>query len=313
MVRLGLAVGSAAFLLGRIPQDSPKYSVAAVYDQSNFFDNFDFFSDPDPTHGFVQYVDAETANRYGLAGFSDGGIYLGVDHTNVTQTGRPSVRVVSKTSFTRGVFVADIAHMPAGTGKGGSCGLWPAFWTVGPNWPASGEIDIIEGVNNQLADVVTLHTAPGCSVANEGSVSSTTLRSSDCQGNAGCSQDTAATYGAAFNEIGGGTYIVEWSAEAISVWFFPRNGPPVPDLETVDGGSGSGLAALGTPLARFVGAACDFRQNFKNHSIVFNTDFCGDFCSGLGSTCEQYVGQNPDAFANAYWLINSIKVLTPSS
>lgn len=33
----------------------------------------------------------------------------------------------------KGVFIADIAHMP-----GGACGSWPAFWMFGPNWPNSG-------------------------------------------------------------------------------------------------------------------------------------------------------------------------------
>ena len=37
-------------------------------------------------------------------------------------------------------------------------------WMVGPNWPNSGEVDIIEGVNSQTADQTTLHTSNGCSI-----------------------------------------------------------------------------------------------------------------------------------------------------
>lgn len=36
-------------------------------------------------------------------------------------------------------------------------------WMYGPNWPASGEIDIIEGVNLNTHNSITLHTSPGCS------------------------------------------------------------------------------------------------------------------------------------------------------
>jgi beta-glucanase (GH16 family) len=50
----------------------------------------------------------------------------------------------------------DIRHMPQG------CATWPAAWTViEDGWPAGGEIDIIEGVNDESPNHSTLHTSPG--------------------------------------------------------------------------------------------------------------------------------------------------------
>lgn len=297
------------------------YSQVDQYDPSNFFDKVDFFTGADPTDGFVTYLDAASANARGLAGFAQGGIYLGVDNTNITATGRASTRVTSTQAYTKGLFVADIAHMPAGSGDGGSCGLWPAFWMFGPNWPSSGEIDIIEGVNNQQSNAITLHTSAGCTMANTGSLSSTKLASADCEGNSGCSQQTSVTdnYGAGFNAAGGGVYAVEWTSDHIAVWFFARSDPMAAQLTAAgDAAAAPDPTAFGQPLAQFVGASCDIDDHFVDNNLVFNIDYCGDWagqvwdqdptCSALAPTCSQYVADNPHAFSEAYWLINSIKV-----
>jgi hypothetical protein len=43
------------------------------------------------------------------------------------------------------------------------CATWPSAWEVAEaTWPATGEIDIIEGVNNVAPNLMTLHTSPGC-------------------------------------------------------------------------------------------------------------------------------------------------------
>ncbi|TPX16890.1 uncharacterized protein E0L32_003452 [Thyridium curvatum] len=295
------------------------YTLVDNYDRSNFFDSFTFFTDKDPTNGFVQYTTPQVANNRGLAGYAGNQIYLGVDHTTQNPaSGRASVRVTSKKAYTRGLFVADITHMPEG------CGVWPAFWTFGPNWPSSGEIDIIEGVNSQATNSLTLHTGPGCSVTNTGSLGSTKFvagGSTDCGhagGFSGCSQATAdsRTYGAGFNAAGGAVVAMEWTAEAIQMWQFSRGSPqasqalspnPVP-------------SSWGPPLARFAG--CDFDAHFRDHQVVFNTDLCGDWagqvwgqdatCGKLAPTCQQYVANNPGAFADAYWMINAVKVFQSS-
>ncbi|MGV9271444.1 glycoside hydrolase family 16 protein [Kitasatospora sp. NPDC003701] len=50
-----------------------------------------------------------------------------------------------KAEFTYGAFEARI-HLPA---AGSQIANWPAFWTDGHNWPADGEMDVMEGLGGQ--------------------------------------------------------------------------------------------------------------------------------------------------------------------
>jgi hypothetical protein len=199
------------------------YGPVVTYDASNFFDSVDFFyGQGDPTHGFVNYVDPGTAWNTGLIKNNSGVAYMGVDTTNkYSSGGRPSVRVSSKENWQYGLFVLDLAHMP-----GSACGTWPAYWFLGATagWPYGGEIDVIEGVNSQKTNDITLHTGPGCTISSTGTG---TVSNSDCNafdnGNQGCSaQDpTFGSYGTDFNSIGGGFIAMEWTSGAIRSWFFP--------------------------------------------------------------------------------------------
>ncbi|KAK4452995.1 putative tat pathway signal sequence [Podospora aff. communis PSN243] len=306
------------------PPSSPSggYILKDYFNTSNFFREFDFYSEADPTHGFVTYVDAKTANRDGLAGYSSGGIYLGVDYkTKSTTVGRPSTRVESKKAWHRGLFIADIKHMPAGTAESKGCGLWPAFWTFSKgNWPDNGEIDIIEGVHNQNHNFMVLHTKDTCKVTNNGALTNSRLLSDDCIGYLGCKQAAGSptTFGADFNKNGGGVYAMEWTNETISVWFFPRNSAMLKNgtLSTAS----PDPSKFGKPLGRFAPAGCDIPGAFKDQSIIINTSLCGDWagapdvwnsntdCKAMAPTCEAFVGSNPEAFTNAFWIIKEIKV-----
>ncbi|PSR92127.1 glycoside hydrolase family 16 protein [Coniella lustricola] len=330
MVKLGVSLLAA----GRLAA-ATSYTLQDSYTIANFFDEFDFYTGADPTEGFVDYQSAAAASASGLAGSSSGGIYLGADYTTANPAaGRASTRVSSKKAYTHMLLVADVNHMPVG------CGTWPALWSFGPDWPSSGEIDMIEGVNSQTANEITLHTAEGCTMAQGKQMASTKLLDTlDCgagDGSTGCPQKTTETtnYGAGLNAGGGGVYAMEWTSDAISVWFFARNSTMANKLSAsgsasaaATNGSTAGLdtASFGTPQAQFAGGSgCDIDENFKSHNIVIDTTFCGDWagkssiwssdatCSALATTCEDYVANNPEAFVDAYWLFNSINVYQAS-
>ena len=106
------------------------YSLTDDYTTSNFFSMMSFFTEADPTHGYVQYVDEGTAQSEGLIQSSSDSVYIGVDANGTASgSGRQSVRLTSSKTYNQGLFVIDVEHMPTG------CGTWPAFWLVGPNWP----------------------------------------------------------------------------------------------------------------------------------------------------------------------------------
>lgn len=309
----GVAVPSAAA--------TQQYLIDSTYTGNTFFNGFDFFTGPDPTHGFVTYISQAQAAPIGLIGLNPA--YMGIDYRNVirpTGPGRQSVRISTKKSWTHGLFIADIIHMPDSI-----CGVWPAYWMFGPNWPSSGEIDIIEGVNTQTQNQMSLHTGPNC-VMSAGPMSGyvNTMQCDEAFNyNSGCgvTATTPNTYGTPFNTNNGGpypntggVYATEWTSNAITTWFFPRGSIPA-DIKA----GTPNPANWGLPQSNFVGGSgCDIDSHFANHNVVFDVTFCGDWagnaytnnptCMAKDPSCHSYVANNPAVMQGAYWQVDSLKV-----
>ena len=354
---------------------SGQYTLADDYfdkSPSHFFDEFDFFDQTSPTSGFVKYLDRATAENSTIIGFvppqiveqnnaqvaayganpgdnnNAGGIstnnanlfgvYAGIDKQTamVTNGGRQSVRISSKKSYNPGTLViAEIAHMPTG------CGTWPALWMLGgpQEWPASGEIDIVEQVNDCERNSVTLHTGPGCAIEGGGKNSSgvdyagdLVTRNCDVNDptqdkNEGCSiadsgKNTAApSFGEGFNKAGGGTYITEWATSGITVWFYGASDPEASKtLRAIRAAKNPDPSTFGKPMAKFAGGGCDWGKEFENLKIIINTELCGQWAgrptawesSGCkkktgAETCQQWV-QSAKGLEEAYWVFDGLRV-----
>ncbi|KAG8860355.1 hypothetical protein FRB96_004004 [Tulasnella sp. 330] len=296
------------------------YSVQDQFAGKTFFNNFNFDTFADPTHGNVNYISESQAINNLAYVQSDGVAVMKVDNTTTIQSGgnRDSVRITSKKSYSTGLFVLDLQSMPTG------CGTWPAFWLVGPNWPSNGEIDIVEGVNNNVNGQYTLHTDPGCTldtsfdkstsrrrrssfsdrshsrraVANANSAMAFTgvVLNSNCDAlldsNTGCAvQDPSKqSYGVPLNANGGGVFATLLDANGIAIWFFPRASVPADIASQKPQPSG-----WGSPKAFWSSNSCPSTKYFKSQQIVINTTLCGDWAgsvyssSGCPGTCADRV------------------------
>ncbi|EAW18996.1 putative GPI anchored endo-1,3(4)-beta-glucanase [Aspergillus fischeri NRRL 181] len=299
-------------------RQSQTYQLAESWQGESFINDWNFFDRADPTNGYVTYVNQSFAEQSGLVKVTQSGsFYMGVDYEstlNPNGPGRESVRIETKNYYTEGLYVIDIEHMP-----GSICGTWPAFWSVGKDWPNDGEIDIIEGVNLQKANKIVLHTSGSCDVSGSNDMTGT-LSSSECgeaSGTVGCVvKGTNGSSGDPFNEAGGGVYAMEWTDTFIKIWFFPRSQIPA----SLSSGNPD-TSSFGTPMAHLQGS-CDFAERFKAQKFIIDTTFCGDWAGNVFAestcpmsdpsspmqSCVNYVAQNPAAFKEAYWEINSIKV-----
>jgi hypothetical protein len=178
-------------------------------------------------------------------------------------------------------------------------------------------------VNNQVSNINTLHTGPGCTITNDGAAEDTHLEGTDCNagnGNLGCGQQTNnnQNYGDGFNDVQGGVYATEWTSDFIAVWFFPRSAIPA-DITS----GNPNPSSWGPPQARFNGGqGCNIDEHFYGHKIIFNITFCGDWagntdvwnnnpeCSAKAPTCIEHVSNDPGAFDEAFWTVNYVKVFS---
>lgn len=293
-----------------------EYVLKDDYQPATFFDQFNFFDTSvtaDPTGGFVKYEPRNLAEQYGLIYTTSTNAVMRVDNTTVPQNGRSSVRIQSKNQYNHGLFILDLDHMPHG------CGVWPAYWLVGPDWPNSGEIDIIENIQEASVDISSLHTSANCNLANTGAFSGSAGSTVSCERQPGCgiTAQAGTSFGIPFNNAGGGVYATEWNADAISIWYFPRGSIPA----DITSGAPT-VQGWGKPQAQFYKSGCDIESHFANMQIVFNTDFCGDWagsdgawqqCSSKAATCIDWVQNHPSAFSTTYWSIRSLKVYTETT
>lgn len=221
------------------------------------------------------------------------------------------------------------------------CGTWPALWTTGANpWPTSGEIDILEGVNKQQKDRISLHTSEGCTMYNVDESLFAGIWAYNGQGqearncyaystpyNTGCSiQSIESFFGSAFNQVkGGGVLVMELQRDKyIRVWYFKRNEIPQ-DLLDKNPQPGRWQREVKLPAAYFpLGANCPGRKHFWGQRLIFNVTFCGGWAGshysessgcpgGNGETaCIQFVKNSPASFQNAYWTINYADIYIPT-
>lgn len=193
--------------------------------------------------------------------------------------------------------------------------------TTGPNWPTAGEIDIIEGVNNQATNQMTLHsgTSNACTLSKEPStnnvfsgnaVSTNCYSSATADGGCGISDPNPTSFGYGFNGAGGGVFALLWdTTTGMSIWHFPRakipkditNKAPTP-------------ANWGIPAGFWSSQTCDIASNFYQHSLIIDTTVCGNWAgsaygqSGCPGTCSEMVA-NATNFASELIIVCSILLI----
>ncbi|KAI7959184.1 hypothetical protein MJO28_002975 [Puccinia striiformis f. sp. tritici] len=169
----------------------------------------------------------------------------------------------------------------------------------------------------------TVHTAPGCKVKKKMSKkASGKVLHTDCDstgsGKYGCgvADRSKASLGKAFNDNGGGVFVMEWKKSGISVWRFNRTNIP---KELAKGEKPRPSKWRIPPISHWDQEDCNSLSNtkgFSKHKIVFDITLCGDWAGAADvfnvngvcpGNCSAAV-KDPSVFKDAYWEIASVKL-----
>lgn len=319
-VLASVTIALAAAVLSAVPGAHAAYNLVQTWEGQSFFDGWQFYGNYDNlTNGDAIWVNQSLATSDHLAYVdSNGKAILKVDNTtNVPYNDkRNSVRITTTNTFPVGsVFVLDALHLPYG------CSVWPAFWTMGVNWPIGGEIDIVETVNLMTTNQMAVHAQSGCTKASN-SQQTGTNGSPNCTDGAGCTvlETSKSSVGAAFASAQGGVWATQFDVSGIYIWFWNRANLPS-DLKTP--GSTIDTSGWGTPSAAYPSSGCNITNYFTPQKLVLDITLCGDWagvpsvynatCSG-GTTgvcyTDNVIGAGSPRYDNAYFQINYVRVYT---
>ena len=301
----------------------------------------------DPTDGFVDYKAGCSDRRNFIVDENDSVVFKSKSIRGSGGAGDLShhaaaMRIESVSTYSNAtVFVIDVPQIPS------NCAVWPAFWLVGSdnswtsqesmgytsNWPNYGEIDILEQVNGENVNNVTLHTKKGCTISGTPKAVNDDCNKDD--GKTGCSIMMNDGTG---GKVADGVYVCEWvPGQQIKTWFFPRASVP----DSLKGDSTSiDTSSFGTPsTVHDLSNGCSDLSYFQNMHMIINTTFCGQWASKRDPTglcagnlwqidatdvyktygnCNNWLNKNileptgDDKFLDEsyFWKINSVKVFT---
>ncbi|KAI1662647.1 glycoside hydrolase family 16 protein [Daldinia decipiens] len=311
-------VGAAAVAIAANTGATKSYQVSEVYNSTNFFDKFNFFSGTDPNGGYVQYQTQANAQDLGLVKTQDDEVYVGVDIAGsyqATGAGRKSVRLESKNVYNKGLIIAEFTHLPKPV-----CGSWPAFWFFGDPWPTKGEIDLYENWNDLNFNRHTSHVDKPDVVGDCTLVASdmtAKIDSPNCydfaDGQANFQGCSASEISSTFGSPSGGIFALEWTDDFLKIWDWPRDGAP----KDISSGQPAPGSAWGQPS--YVISKCNVDKAFKDMKMVLNVNFCGvagqtgqwdtscKATTGFG-TCNEYVAAKGGDFESSNFKVKDIKV-----
>ncbi|KAJ7637081.1 glycoside hydrolase family 16 protein [Roridomyces roridus] len=305
-----------------LPGITSSYNIVDDFSGLDFFDRWDFYGNYDNlTLGDVVWLDEPTAFEQELALVNAAGnVIIKVDNfSNVPfNQKRNSVRITTQSSYDLGsLWVIDLVHLPFG------CSVWPSIWTLGPDWPNGGEIDIIEGINLMPSNQYALHTTPGCiHTTPPTQTGNSTLV--DCSQPSGCLVGELApnSFQSGFAAADGGVYAAQFDYTGIFIWFWTRSNVP-PSIVGSTPTSSIDLSDWGPPSASYVNTSCPIEQFFGPQKMVIDITLCGEWagipadyqqaCAGAGPTgiCynDNVVGSGAN-YNDAYFEIKSVRTYT---
>jgi len=268
------------------------YELIHDYSGDTFFQGWDYYGKWDNlTLGNATYLSQEAAMQQNLTYINGAGnAIIKVDNFTTVSKGerRNSIRLTSEEFYDFGtVWIIDAVHLPWG------CSVWPAFWSTAPDWPVGGEIDIIEGINNQLNDQFAIHTTEGCyhdKPPNQVGFNIDT----NCSMGSGCTVGMTSqnSYQAGFATAGGGVYATQYDTSGIYLWFWSR--PDVPSSLSASS-TGINISDWGTPMASFPNdQACNTTEFFKPQQLIFDITLCGDWAGVPGIYDSQCYNAGPN-------------------
>lgn len=335
--------------------------------EKHFYTNFPH---NDPTQGKVVYDQSKWLHD-DLFSYKESEGLLAYTRFREDNLGYDSYRLTTKSYFNLSKEIPKILFVFKGE-LPSSPGMWPAWWLNGSyqeswtyqeenpaltddmlekysgkgpshsiqspvnntDWPAAGEIDIIENINGGQAIYNVIHACPDMCDSewnNDGQIINC-ANALPTDVNKGCSGETYQL------EKPEGTFACLWEKEQISFYYWPPNttfdekGGPLDSLPNPDLWTGQALKNRVKLMENEV--ACDPKLHqewqckncensnsctFKNMKMIFNVTLCGawagneyDETDKALQNCEDYImGEGIKAIDNRYAKIEYVAVVKP--